>query len=91
MFNLEKLDKQSWILRMGPHLQKYGDPYEVAMVVIDIGDGNCELDAVDVPITFAQGREIIAACKSLGFRRAVVRRRLDGGDTTHTHARDSST
>lgn len=77
--HLEQIAADTWILRAGPRMQRFGDPYQVSAVVRRRESGVAEVVAMPGLLYPGFLREARVVARLQEFR-AVVWERVRGGD-----------
>jgi hypothetical protein len=77
---LERVADGVFILRVGPHAERYGDPYTVSATIVALGDGICEVKGMtrrydDDLSSFAINRDVKCCLAEAGFSQMVWERR----------------
>jgi len=72
--HMEAIPNGSYLLRVGPEGWAFGDPYEMFMAVVDLGDGRCEVRGLDKPMGMDHWRAAASAMRLQGFHTAVFDR-----------------
>jgi hypothetical protein len=80
---LELLTPGFYLLRAGPQAVAYGDPYTTLGVIVDKGDGACEIKGFirqsDVEPDLSVFRDVGACLRRAGFRKYTWDRQAAGG------------
>ena len=77
--HIEQLPDKSFLIRVGPEDWKFGQPYEISLVAIDLGNKECEIKGLDKTLTTEHWRAICTSLIKEGFKVAVFDRiKLDG-------------
>ena len=76
--HIEALPEPSYLIRVGGEGWKFGDPYEVCMVLVELGGGACEIRGLDKPIAPSHWKAIRAALKGRGYSQIHFVRMRDG-------------
>ena len=76
--HFERLPNDSYLVRVGPEDWKYGDPYDVSLVMTDLDGETCEIKGLDKAISISDWRAIRDALLARGFKNAVFDRKKDG-------------
>jgi hypothetical protein len=79
--HMERIPDGSYIMRVGPEGWEYGDPYELFVVVVDLGEGSCEVRGCDKPISPSQLKAMAKCAREHGFTAAVFDRIKNGKKT----------
>lgn len=67
------------MLRVGGDGWEFGEPYEIAMVCVNRGDGVCELQGIDRQVSPSQWRAIRECLQEAGFHTVRYERHRDDG------------
>ena len=73
--HLQPIPENSYLLRVGDDNWRYGDPYQLCLVVTDMKDGTCYLSGLDVPITVSIYRFLQLFLSGYGWKEAIWERR----------------
>ena len=76
--HLEPLPDGSYLMRVGPEGWSFGQPYELLVGVVDLGDGRAEIRGLDKPISVAAWKAMADCGRLHGFRVAVFDRIRNG-------------
>ena len=79
--HLEQLPDRSYLMRISPDGWKFGDPYELFVVVTDNGSGQAEVKGLDRQVTPSQWRAMQTCLREHGFKE-VIFDRIKGGAQT---------
>jgi hypothetical protein len=74
----EPLPANTFLIRVGPAGWEFGDPYEISLVLIDHGEGLCELRGLDKTLLPSHWRAVRQLLQTRGFIQAIFDRRKDG-------------
>jgi len=76
--HFERIPNGSLLLRVGPEGWCFGQPYELLVVVLDLGEGVCEIRGLDHAITIEHWRAMAEEGRKEGFHTAIFDRIKDG-------------
>ena len=76
--HLERIPNGSYLLRVGPEGWQYGEPYELMAVVVDLGNGECEIRGLDHHICCCHWRAMVECGRKHGFKVAYFDRIHEG-------------
>ena len=78
------IEAVQWLVRVGEHAEKYGDPYDDAVAVRELDDWTCELvgyvnqDKDKRPTLEGLHAALACLARDTNYRTAIVRRIRDG-------------
>lgn len=73
----EKLDGDAYLVRVGPPGWVFGEPYDVALVMV-VSDGVAEFKGLDKALTLSQYLALAKAAKDMGCTECWYERRTAG-------------
>ena len=82
--HLEPLPNGSYLMRVGPEGWRFGEPYELIAVAVDLGDGVAEMRGLDTPLCGCHWRAMAECGREHGFKTVVFDRIKDGVKTRKT-------
>lgn len=79
---LTAIEGRPYLCRVGPDDWKFGEPYDIAVVILDRGNGVVEIIGLDKPIVPSQFKAIRKALTEAGFHTATFERLNNGQKRT---------
>jgi len=79
--HMERIPDGSYLMRVGPDGWQFGDPYELFVVVVDRGQGCCEVRGCDKTILPGHLKAMAKCARKHGFTAAVFDRIKNGKKT----------
>lgn len=73
------VDRPCYLIRVGHSAWKFGDPYEICLVILDLGRGKCEIQGLDKPLLPSHWRAIANCLTKNGFIEARFERHRENG------------